>query len=278
MIEFLNPGGRGFTVPIAATLASAASRACSSGVKSAAPTPSSPRAPSGERARIFSRTSRITAVSSSSRTFAAPRRGDFRADAAARRKFADQRRRMRARRLYDIGQHPVHGVFLKDTQISIRNCVHFERFQLQTALIWHISKRENAGIGQAGFGANRGKLRHDDLDFIAGGELVRPGFDFGQIGFDAGLGVFVGILAFHFLAASPRTPSISRDNRSRNNPTSVTTPIAWPVPRSLTLAATAGLISTQTIFTQLGSMLPTAIECSIDPQQSTNPAPCNCPA
>ena len=53
----------------------------------------------------------------------------------------------------------------------------------------------------------------------------------------------------------------------------MTTPTAWPVPRSLTLVATAGLISTHTIFTQLGSMLPAAMECSIEPRHSTSPAP-----
>ena len=61
-------------------------------------------------------------------------------------------------------------------------------------------------------------------------------------------------------------------------PTSATTPTAWPVPRSLTLVATAGLISTHTIFTQLGSMLPVAMECSMDPRHSTSPAPFNCSA
>ena len=55
-------------------------------------------------------------------------------------------------------------------------------------------------------------------------------------------------------------------------PTSVTTPTAWPVPRSLTFVATAGLISTQTILTQLGSMFPVAMECSMEPRQSTRPA------
>src|ERR1035441_10459849 len=68
------------------------------------------------------------------------------------------------------------------------------------------------------------------------------------------------------------------DNKSKNSPTSATTPTAWPVPRSLTLVATAGLIFTQTIFTQLGSILPVAIECSMEPRQITRPAPLSCSA
>src|SRR5688572_31801001 len=54
-----------------------------------------------------------------------------------------------------------------------------------------------------------------------------------------------------------------------------TTLFRSPVPRSLTLVATAGLISTHTMRTQLGSILPTAIECSIDPRHRTSPAPTN---
>src|SRR5581483_5754385 len=65
-------------------------------------------------------------------------------------------------------------------------------------------------------------------------------------------------------------------SKSRNRPTSVTTPPACPVPRSETLVATAGLISTQTILTHEGSILPVAMEWSIDPRHSTRPAPRSC--
>src|SRR5208282_3783203 len=66
--------------------------------------------------------------------------------------------------------------------------------------------------------------------------------------------------------------------RSRKIPASVTTPSAWPEPRSLSLVATAGLMSTHTVFTQPGSMLPAAMECSIEPRHSTRPAPRRCSA
>src|SRR5271169_1851807 len=121
-------------------------------------------------------------------------------------------------------------------------------------------------IGEPRARANGSELRQNNFDFIAG-ILIRPGFNFRQRGVHSRAGVFIGVEALHWAGIKVLA------SRSRNRPTSVTTPTAWPVPRSLTLVATAGLISTQTIFTQLGSMLPTAMECSMEPRQSTNPAP-----
>src|SRR5207247_5834299 len=108
--------------------------------------------------------------------------------------------------------------------------------------------------------------------------LIGPGLDLREPGVNACPGVFIGVAALHFSLDSPdRTaalalPASARESRSRNRPTSVTTPTACHVPRSLTFVATAGLMSTQTILTQLGSMLPTAMECSMEPRHSTKPA------
>src|SRR5687768_4701431 len=55
-----------------------------------------------------------------------------------------------------------------------------------------------------------------------------------------------------------------RSSRFKNNPTSVTTPYDSNEPRSLNFVTTAGLMSTQTIFTPAGVMLPTPMEWSID--------------
>src|ERR1035437_5296087 len=99
--------------------------------------------------------------------------------------------------------------------------------------------------------------------------LVGAGLDLGKRGIESAAGVFVGVGAFHAKAFA---------SRARNRPTSATIPTAWPVPRSLTLVATAGLISTHTIFTQLGSILPVAMECNIEPRQITRPAPASCAA
>src|SRR5665213_881255 len=169
---------------------------------------------------------------------------------------------------HDIAREAVDRILLKDAQIAVGERVHLKRFQLQTKLVGDVVHRDRAEIGQAGFGTDRSKLRDVDLDFIAG-KLVRPGFDFRQFCVDPRRRVLIGVLSFiglHFVSVN------SRDSGSRNRPTSVTTPTACPVPRSLTLVATAGLISTHTILTQLGSMLPVAMECSIEPRQITSPA------
>src|SRR5665213_2282394 len=121
-------------------------------------------------------------------------------------------------------------------------------------------------VRQARLRTNGSELRQDDLNLVAW-ILVRPCLNLGQRRAHPGLGMLIGVLTFHFAGMSVR------DKRSRKRPTSVTTPIICPVPRSLTLVATAGLMSMQTIFTQLGSMLPTAMECSIEPRHSTSPAP-----
>src|ERR1700722_2448144 len=123
MMEFFNPPARGFTVPILATLASAASRACNSGVRSGSGM--LPEAiPLGFLARTRCRISAITAASSSpfasmfipARLF--PTRSDLGKHAAARRKLARQRGLYRFRGLHHVAQKPVHYVLLKDSKIA----------------------------------------------------------------------------------------------------------------------------------------------------------------
>src|ERR1700722_3494716 len=119
-MEFFSPPGRGLTVPMLATLASAASRACSNGVRSGNGI-GSWAAPLGMPARARRRISAITAVSSSpfgsSMLFLAPAGGDSGEDTATRRKLARERRLNRLARLYDIPQKTVHRVLLEDSQL-----------------------------------------------------------------------------------------------------------------------------------------------------------------
>src|SRR5438309_1926720 len=133
-------------------------------------------------------------------------------------------------------------------------------------------------IGKTGLRTYRSELRHFYFDFVTGTVLVRPRFDFGQWSVHPRSGMVIRVLTFHTEMPGGGVTEIIAARSPRNWPTSVTTPTAWPVPRSLTLVATAGLISTQTILTQLGSMLPVAIECSMEPRHSTNPAPFKCSA
>src|ERR1700693_4622437 len=273
MMEFNGPPRRGLTVPMLATLASAASRACSRGARSGSGRfPGA--APLGFRARTRSRISAITAASSSpfaSMFLLVPAGRDLGVHTAPRRELARQRCLRRLAGLYDVAQKPVHHVLLKDSKIPISEHIHLERLQLQTQLVRHVAQLELAMIRQARLGTNRSELRQHDFNLVAW-ILVRPGLDLPQRRTHAGGRVFIAVLTLHFAGIR------ILDNKSRNRPTSVTTPTAWPVPRSLTLVATAGLISTHTIFTQLGSMLPTAMECNIDPRHSTSPAPFNCSA
>src|SRR3984957_5637509 len=275
-ILFFSPGGRGLTVPMAATFASAASRAWRRGSRSAAATPSTPSPFSGCRARTRSRIAWMAAVNSSSSKLAAifafPACRDFGKDSAARCEIADDLSGMRFGGGHDIGEHPVDHVLLKNTQVAIGERVHFERFEFEAKLIGHVPERQSAVVGKAGFGADRGELGHRDFDLVSGFILIRPGLDFRKFGMYPGSRVVVSVLTLHCCDSSACW------SNPRNWPTSVTTPTACPVPRSLTLVATAGLISTQTIFTQLGSMLPVAMECSIEPRHSTSPAPRSCSA
>src|SRR5579863_1332918 len=186
-----------------------------------------------------------------------------RAQTASRGKFSRHRSALRTACLHDVAQKAVHHVLLKNSQIAIRQRVHLERFQLQAQLVRHVPDRDGPEVGKRGLRTYRREFRNRDLDLVTR-ELIRPRFDRGQGRVDSRRRMFICVGFFH-------SPS-SRESNSRNSPTSVTTPTACPVPRSLTLVATAGLMSTHTIFTQLGSMFPVAIECSIEPRQITRPA------
>src|ERR1039457_5576920 len=263
--QLSTPPERGFTVPMAATLPNAASRACPSGVRSGKAIPTAPAAVSGWRARTRSRTSCSRAMSSALSTRCPPAvaRGNERAQAAARREIADYGGAHRPGCRHHIPQHPVDHVLLKNPQIAVLEQVHLVRFQLQAPFVGNVAQHQLAEIRQPSLGAHAAELWLYDLDFVIA-ELVGPGLDLRQRGIQSAARVFVGVGAFHAKAF---------ESRSRNTPTSATMPTAWPVPRSLTLVATAGLISTHTIFTQLGSILPVAMECSIERRQITRPAP-----
>src|SRR5205085_1082884 len=126
--ELTSPAGLGFTVPIAATLASAASRACNNGVRSA--TGASPgAAPPGCRALTCARISSTAAASSlafSSApsftlgcTLLAPACGDLRIHAAARGELAHHRGRYRIACLYDIAQKAIHDILLENAEVAV---------------------------------------------------------------------------------------------------------------------------------------------------------------
>ena len=55
-------------------------------------------------------------------------------NAAARREIADHRRLHRIRRFDDVRKKTVNHILLEDTQISIGQHIHLQRFQFQTTL------------------------------------------------------------------------------------------------------------------------------------------------
>src|SRR5215472_7251752 len=264
------PPARGLTIPMEATLPSAESRACTSGIKSGSG--KSPTEPCGWRACTLSRTSRRMAISSALSTGSflapAPCSRDHGRQTAARREFSHDCRAHGFRGFHHVAEHAVHRVFLEDSEVAIGQQIHLVGLQLEAEPVGHVAQNNPTEIGQSCLRADGSELGHHDLNFVIP-VLVRPCFDFRELGVDACGGVLVGIGALHARAF---------ESRSRNKPTSATTPTACPVPRSLTLVATAGLMSTQTIFTQLGSMLPVAMECSMVPRHSTSPAPLSCSA
>src|ERR1700683_3476114 len=155
MMEFFRPPARGFTVPMLATFASAASRACSRGVKSGSGMLLA-AIPLGLRARTRCRISAITAASSS--PFASimllPARRNPGEHPAARRDLAGKSGLYRLTRLHHVAQKPVDHVLLKDSQIAICEHIHLERFQLQTQFVRYVAQRQLAMIRQPRLGTN----------------------------------------------------------------------------------------------------------------------------
>jgi len=88
----------------------------------------------------------------------------------------------------DISKNAVDGVLVEDAQVSVFLDVHFQGLQFQALPIRAILNRDCSEVRQSGLGANGGVFRIDDSDVVTG-KLVRPAFNRGQNGVDAGFGV-----------------------------------------------------------------------------------------
>src|SRR4051812_30172026 len=134
MVALSGPGGRGLTLPMDATFASAASLAWSSGMRFGQGVSRPATSPSGYRARTRSRISRTIALSSFERpsdavaTISAPTRRNLRLDAAAGRKFPNQRRSDRIARLHNVSKKAVDHVLVEDPEVAILNVYIFNAF------------------------------------------------------------------------------------------------------------------------------------------------------
>ena len=52
--------------------------------------------------------------------------------------------------LHDVSKNSIHRVFIKDSQIPVRQRVHLERLQFQAMLVRHVAQRESSLIRQSG--------------------------------------------------------------------------------------------------------------------------------
>ena len=93
----------------------------------------------------------------------------------------------------DVVENLVDGVFVEDAEVAIGEEIHFQGFELDAIFFGHVLNGDGAEVGEAGLGADGGvfwKPRGDDV----AGELIGPGFQRGQFGFDAGAGVLCGVV------------------------------------------------------------------------------------
>src|SRR5882724_12794638 len=93
----------------------------------------------------------------------------------------------------DVVKDFIGGVFVEDAEVAIGEEIHFEGFELDAILFGHVLNGDGAEVGEAGLGADRGVFGEARGDDVAG-ELIRPGFERGQLGFDAGAGVLCGVV------------------------------------------------------------------------------------
>jgi len=94
--------------------------------------------------------------------------------------------------MHHVVQNLIDHVLLKDPKIAIGLKVLLQRFQFEAQTIRHISNKDRAEIGEAGFGADRGELGVVDEDLVSG-KLVGPGFNLGEIVIESGCGMIRSI-------------------------------------------------------------------------------------
>lgn len=64
-------------------------------------------------------------------------------------------------------QNSVHGIFIKNANISISVDIHFECFELKAGFVRFVVKGDGAKVRQIGLGADSRVLRNDNRDFIS---------------------------------------------------------------------------------------------------------------
>jgi hypothetical protein len=109
--------------------------------------------------------------------FAGPAGEDGGGQSAARSELAANDAPFGARGLDDINEDFVHGVFIKNSQITVCQEIHFQGFELEAFFGGHVAYGDDSEIGQTGFGADGGVFGETRSDNVAG-KLIWPGFQF----------------------------------------------------------------------------------------------------
>jgi hypothetical protein len=123
---------------------------------------------------------------------AGPAGVDHRGDAATRAEITVDMGPDRVAGFDHVFEDLVDNVFLEDAEVAVREQVLFPGLELEAAFAGHIAELNNTEIGQAGLRADGSKFGIVDQNFI-GRELILPGFNGGEIEFEAGLGMLFGI-------------------------------------------------------------------------------------
>jgi hypothetical protein len=126
---------------------------------------------------------------------ARPAGNNFGANAAARAEIAFDNRPDRFGSFDDVGEHLVHDVFLKDSQIAVDKQIFLQRLEFEAGLGRHIANDEDTEVWKSGLGTDGGEFGDVDDNLISR-KLVGPSFDGGETGVQASGGVRGGVCRF----------------------------------------------------------------------------------
>ena len=113
-------------------------------------------------------------------------------DAAARTEIAFNHGPDGVAGLYDVFEHLIGDVLLKDSEIAIGEEIFLVGLEFETELAGHVAEGDDAEVGKAGLGADGGELGVIDQNFVTR-ELVFPGFDRGKRKVEPSFGVLVRV-------------------------------------------------------------------------------------
>src|SRR5208282_4860038 len=94
---------------------------------------------------------------------------------------------------FDVAQHAVDGVLVKNSQVAVGEQVHLQGLEFEAELGGLIANRDGAVVGQAGLRADGCVLGEFDRDLVAA-KMVGPGIELGECGVDAGASVRGGVV------------------------------------------------------------------------------------